>query len=220
MRAERLRAAMATKNVSQSQLARDVGISQGAIAQLLSGQTARSKYLSEIADRLEVSARWLLGETEDPAPTAASLPNRNALIEEMGLTPVKQLDIGYAMGGGSFIDENVIETKVRHFDSEWLQGLTRSSPDLLFIASGTGDSMIPTLMDNDTLLIDRGQQVINQQDRIWAIAYGELGMVKRVRRLPSGSFLIISDNPAVQDFEASPDEMFVIGRLIWIGRRA
>lgn len=214
-----MRAAMAAKNMSQSALARDINVSQGAIAQILSGDTKRTKALPEIATALGVSVRWLLGEADDPSPDAVALPTREILAQEFNLTPIRQVDIGYAMGGGTFIEDNP-DTLWRHFDTDWIRTLTRSSPDLLFIANGIGDSMIPTLMDNDTLLFDRGQNAINQQDRIWAFAYGELGMVKRIRRQPNGNFLVISDNPAVADFEAADDEMFVIGRLIWIGRRA
>lgn len=219
MRTDRMRDAMRAAKLSQSELARRIGVVQGTIAQILSGDTARSKYLPDIAEQLRVSVRWLKGESDDPSPAGALSLSRAEAVEELGLTPIKEIGIGYALGGGSFIEDH-IEVKIRHFDTEWLGSLTRSGPDLLFLANGIGDSMVPTLMDNDALLIDRGQNVINQQDRLWAIAYGELGMVKRVRRLPSGRYLIISDNPAIADFEADQDEMFVIGRLIWIGRRA
>jgi phage repressor protein C with HTH and peptisase S24 domain len=89
----------------------------------------------------------------------------------------------------------------------------------LFVARGDGDSMLPTLMDEDMVLIDRAQNAIDQQDRIWALSYGDLGMIKRVRRLPTGAFRVISDNPNVKPFDASPTELHVIGRVVWIGRR-
>src|SRR3546814_11777538 len=34
---------------------------------------------------------------------------------------------------------------------------------------------------------------MGQQDRIWALAYGDLGMIKRVRRLPGGTYRLRSD---------------------------
>src|SRR3546814_6315379 len=37
------------------------------------------------------------------------------------------------------------------------------------------------------------QKDIGQQDRIWALAYGDLGMIKRVRRLPGGTYRLRSD---------------------------
>ena len=89
----------------------------------------------------------------------------------------------------------------------------------LFVARGDGDSMQPTLLDGDIVLIDTSQKSINKQDRIWCVSYGELGMIKRVRKLPDGGYHILSDNPSVLPIKAYDDEMFVIGRVIWIGRR-
>jgi len=34
-----------------------------------------------------------------------------------------------------------------------------------------------------------------------------------------GTYRIMSDNPAVSDFDAADGEMHVVGRVIWIGRR-
>ena len=82
-----------------------------------------------------------------------------------------------------------------------------------------GDSMEPTLRDGDVVLIDSAQRVIKSQDRIWAVIYGELGMIKRVRRTPGGTYLLLSDNPNVPPIECFDGEMSVIGRVCWIGRR-
>lgn len=79
--------------------------------------------------------------------------------------------------------------------------------------------MQPTLLDGDMVLIDTAQRQITKQDRIWAVSYGDLGMIKRVRRLPNGSYALMSDNPAVSPVNAVDDEMYVIGRVIWIGRQ-
>src|SRR3546814_1016510 len=43
------------------------------------------------------------------------------------------------------------------------------------------------------LPISQPQKDIGQQDRIWALAYGDLGMIKRVRRLPGGTYRLRSD---------------------------
>jgi phage repressor protein C with HTH and peptisase S24 domain len=79
--------------------------------------------------------------------------------------------------------------------------------------------MQPTILDGDIVLIDTAQRSIRQQDRIWAVAYGELGMIKRVRRLPNGTYLLLSDNATVPPIECADEEMQVVGRVIWIGRR-
>jgi hypothetical protein len=55
----------------------------------------------------------------------------------------------------------------------------------------------PTLMHEDSVLIDTSEVEINRQDRIWVLSYGDLGMIKRVRRRPGGRFRILSDNATV-----------------------
>lgn len=212
---QRLMEMMFKREIGQSELARRVGATQGAIQQLATGKSRTSRFLPAIARELGVSEAWLRGESDHKAP---SMSIEDA-AEEIGFTRIREVDVGYAMGGGSFIEDQP-ESRLSVFDTTWLRRLTKSPDNLLFVARGIGDSMMPTLLDNDTLIIDRGRQRIDQQDRIWALAYGELGMIKRVRRLPSGQYLLMSDNATVTPIEASPDELHVVGRLIWIGRAA
>jgi phage repressor protein C with HTH and peptisase S24 domain len=122
------------------------------------------------------------------------------------------------MGGGS-VFEDYHEVGRMPFPREWLRPLMRGSFAELFLAKGEGDSMMPTLLDGDDVIIDTAQKQISQQDRIWAVAYGDLGMIKRVRRLPGGTYQLNSDNPAVTPIEANDHEMHVVGRVVWVGRR-
>lgn len=134
------------------------------------------------------------------------------------LAMVPQLELGFSMGGGS-VFEDYPSQGVMPFQRDWLRGLIRGRLDELFVARGDGDSMEPTLKDGDIVLIDTSQRDVLQQDRIWAVSYGDLGMIKRVRRLPGGTYQLISDNPNVTPIAAYDGEMHVIGRVIWIGRR-
>ena len=121
------------------------------------------------------------------------------------------------MGGGTFV-ENFPEEETAYFGIDFVRRLTRAPSTMLFMARGVGDSMMPTLLDQDAVMVDRTRTRIDVQDRIWAMTYGELGMIKRVRRLPADRLVIMSDNEAVSDFEAAIDEVRVIGRVIWVAR--
>lgn len=209
---ERLIEAMRARGISQSELARRTKLTQGAIYQIITGATKKSAWLPDIARELGVPLDWLQGSAADETATEHEQRTDTAEIIE--------LDIGYGMGGGTFIEEQNAEQVRRAFDLGWLRDVTRSPPQMLFLARGIGDSMMTTLLDNDTLMFDRGFRAINQQDRIWALTYGELGMVKRVRRRPDGVHLLMSDNPAISPIEAVDGEFNVVGRLIWIGRKA
>jgi phage repressor protein C with HTH and peptisase S24 domain len=140
------------------------------------------------------------------------------LARVLGLQLIPEVDIAYSLGGGTLVDE-FAETRMVPFRADWLARLTRGRDANVFLTAGRGDSMMPTILDGDDVLVNRSENVINDQDRIWAVGYGELGMIKRVRRLPSGIFQLNSDNPSVSSIDATEDELFIVGRVIWIGRR-
>jgi phage repressor protein C with HTH and peptisase S24 domain len=206
----RLLEAMEKRGFSQSDLARAIGVTQGTINQLISGRTAKTRYAGEIARALQVSVDWLNGH-DAPSGLQVKMPD----VDFVQLT---ELDIGYGMGGGTFIEEYGDHTP-RVFDPSWIRDVTRSPPEMLFLARGLGDSMSPTLLDNDIVIVDRGQRTLTQQDRIWAVTYGELGMIKRVRRRPDGTILLMSDNTTVPPIEASAGEVNIVGRIVWVGRK-
>lgn len=129
-----------------------------------------------------------------------------------------QLEIGYSMGGGSVFSDYQQVADIP-FPRDWVAALAKGSFSDLFVARGEGDSMSPTLLDNDSVIIDTAQKSITQQDRIWCLSYGDLGMIKRVRVQPDGGILVMSDNPAVSDFTAYDGEVHVVGRVVWIGRK-
>ncbi|MDQ2762678.1 MAG: helix-turn-helix domain-containing protein [Pseudomonadota bacterium] len=215
---DRLAERMKARGVSQAGLARAVGVSQPTISAIFNGDTRRPKHLREIAIELETTEAWLLGETDDPDYGAISSNDRDALAEKLGLWLVPEMEMNLAMGSGSFMD--VLEQRgVRAFDREWLRGISAGNVGKLFVAQGDGDSMEPTLRDGDVVLIDGSQQAIDRPERIWAISYGGLGMIKRVRSLPDGRHELMSDNQSVRPIVASQGELHILGRVIWIGRR-
>jgi phage repressor protein C with HTH and peptisase S24 domain len=205
--------------LSQAELARRVGISQPTINALIHGNNTTSKHLHRIAAELETSPAWLAGETDDDAPVSVALSAIEALTEKLDLAIVPELEIGYSMGGGATIFEQYEQKGVVPFQRAWLRSMMRGTIAELFVARGEGDSMQPTILDGDIVLIDTAQKDIRQQDRIWAVSYGDLGVIKRVRRTPKGTYQLMSDNAAVSTVECADDEMHVVGRVIWIGRR-
>lgn len=205
--------------ISQAELARRVRVSQPTINALIRGNNTTSKHLHRIAAELETSPAYLAGETDDDAPVAAAPSAIEALTEKLDLAVVPELELGYSMGGGATIFERYEQKGIVPFQREWLRGMMRGSVADLFVARGEGDSMQPTILDGDIVLVDTAQKDVRQQDRIWAVAYGDIGVIKRVRRTPRGSYLLLSDNAAVPPVECVDDEMQVVGRVIWIGRR-
>lgn len=140
------------------------------------------------------------------------------IMKEIGISLVPEIDISLSMGGGNVIDVHQ-QIGVVPFRTDWLSGQYAGKLAQLIVARGDGDSMQPTILDGDIVLIDTAQCAITRQDKIWAVSWGDLGMIKRVRRTPEGNYLLMSDNSSVSSITAVDGEMSVIGRVIWIGRR-
>lgn len=213
-----MRALMEAQGISQSELARRVGVSQSAIAQLLTRGGQGSKHIHAIARELHTTPAFLMGETDDPSMSAIALPSAATVAEQLDAVLLPEVEVSYSMGGGADISDWPVVRQVP-FSRDWLRTLTNSPASELMVARGEGDSMQPTILDGDLTIIDRAQKTMRQQDRIWAIAYAGFGMIKRLRALPDGSLQINSDNTAVSPILATDNEAFLIGRVVGVIRR-
>lgn len=209
---ERILLRLSDLKITQTELARRVGVTQGTIAQLISGRIQSSSKLHKIAKALETTPEYLTGETDDPDAGYVPLPSTEQVAADLGLVPVREIDLTLGMGA-TYLDVPVTET-IRHFPIEWLRLYTRAAPEHLLFAQGVGDSMEPTLRDSDLLLIDCSQRHLNMSDKIWAIAYAECGAVKRLRPVAGGGVEILSDNPAVPTATAFDGELHILGRVV------
>jgi phage repressor protein C with HTH and peptisase S24 domain len=68
------------------------------------------------------------------------------------------------------------------------------------------------------VLIDRAQRTVREQDAIWALTVGDIAMIKRVR-VRGETVHILSDNDRVPPDLAHFEEVNVVGRVIFIGRK-
>lgn len=74
---------MSDKELSQSELARRVGISQASIHKLLSGRAYGSKHLHRIARELSTTPAYLTGETDDPDADGPPAPELDSETREL-----------------------------------------------------------------------------------------------------------------------------------------
>lgn len=162
-------------------------------------------------------------DTSDGVPTGleaeAGRDNSMAYADmSENVVTLRSFDLSYSMGPGTNIDDYVEEEPFQ-FDAGMLSRLTRADPDHVFVAKGDGDSMFPTVLNEDTIVIDTTQKIVNLRDRIWACSIHGAGAVKRLRPAADGKMEIISDNPAVKDDVVDAADIHIIGRVIWLGRR-
>ena len=198
---ERVKLRLEELDMSQSELARRVGVSQNAIWHLIQKSKTGSRHLPKIARELGVSIEYLGGDGP-PVTTPGD--------QQSDMVPVEIVDLAYGMGG-TFLDEDA-DSRIEEFPLSFLRQFTKSDPSQLLIAEGMGDSMVPTIGPSDLVLIDRGQNTLNINDRIWACAVGEIGMIKRLR-VRGEAVTILSDNENVSDDHAADGELHIIGRV-------
>lgn len=214
------------KGWSQAELARRVGISTQAVWKLVKGDGQGSKHLHKIARELGTTPEFLESGTEVgtvtealPKPELAShLRPLEHEDEDDEIVEVMELDLAFGMGGGGYLDLPV-KTKPRRFTRGWLRLFTQAPPSRIFIAQGIGDSMAPTIMNADIVIIDSSENRVRMGDQIWAVAYGETGLIKRLRPMPDGGVKIMSDNPLVEAEMAYDGELHVVGKVVAVVRR-
>jgi phage repressor protein C with HTH and peptisase S24 domain len=203
--------------LSQAELARRVGMSQPSINHLIRKGAQGSKHLHVIARELETTPEYLTGVTDDPDAGFVPTPSASVVAAEMGMVQVRQVDLAIGMGA-TYLDQPTEE--MQHlFPREWLNIYTRAPAEKLLIVKGSGDSMVPTMHDNDLLLIDTTQSMPRLTDQVWAVSYCGLGSVKRLRPTNDGGWLLLSDNPAISPITAYDGELHVLGRVVAFFRK-
>lgn len=221
-RGDRLEALLLERGISQSELARRVGVSQATIWKLTREPAQGSKHTHKIARELGVSPEYLMGETDDQSSVGGVSDGRLAFRTSVperdpDLVEIAEIDLRYGLGG-TYVDGPVVESK-RAFSRSLLRHLTHSAPEHLFWTLGDGDSMEPTIRSGELILIDRSQVSPRMGDGIWAFAWGDVGMIKRLRPMPDGTVEIHSDNQLVRPAVAADGELHVIGRVVAILRK-
>ncbi|ASW07100.1 LexA family transcriptional regulator [Rhizobium sp. 11515TR] len=142
-----------------------------------------------------------------------------------GATP----EVDVKLGAGSGIVGEVINLPVgsgnvagHKIVAEWLiptgylRNEAKASPNHTIIMEVVGDSMQPTYMPGDRVIVDLSQNQMTT-DTVYAISDGYTEpQIKRLQRVPfthPGQVKIISDNPALDTFTVELDRLTIIGRI-------
>jgi phage repressor protein C with HTH and peptisase S24 domain len=193
-------------------LARAVGVSDNAIYKWLSGRGQPSVVnLVALARAARVSIEWLATGEE----TRQSAQAVTRAVEHGDFIFMPRTRIRYSGGKGGMIRSDQVVDSIA-FRAEWVKRrLHTDSRDLLLIEVN-GDSMAPTIRDQDLILADLAEPRF-KQDGIYLLRHESGLAVKRIQRQPNGKLLVRSDNPKYEPIVAAT--VGVIGRVIWIGAR-
>jgi phage repressor protein C with HTH and peptisase S24 domain len=238
----RLALARSDAGFSQPQLAKMVGMTQSAIAEIEGGRVKRPKRLRELARALLVSEEWLLGEPGAERKRRALIPSfdpdepeadpfevhgaseaRRAERRELRPGEVIERDVRGGLGLGGYAGViNVDGKTVDGVQATWtmppafLHNDLRAREYEVDIIPVDGDSMIPTLLPGDRVMIHRGATAVSP-DGIFAIDDGVGISVKRLQLVRGSDPLMIrimSDNAAHKEDVVPAEAVKVIGRVI------
>ncbi|UZK70932.1 phage repressor protein [Sphingomonas sp. S1-29] len=131
------------------------------------------------------------------------------------LHAVPRFDIAASAGPGGVAEIDVPERPAR-IDPQLLArlGVRAQAASMIRVA---GDSMAPTLLDGDEILVDADAR-LGARAGVYVLRRDGVVMVKRLRRA-GGGIDILSDNPAAPSwFGIDPATIAVIGRVAWVSR--
>lgn len=218
---ERLEQVIARANLSMSQIARDIGVSSQAVQFWVSGRNEpKGQNLIRLCEYLGISREWLkdgIGE----APTVAgrqvvAIPDRPDIVP----IPVCSLTFSAGPGCEPLADWQVEEQDSIYYPLSYFQTRGLDPKDCVF-ARVSGDSMSPTIEDDDLILVEKfnetrlGAVPIND-GKIYVLSVDNDMRVKRIRKVKNG-VEIVSDNPEWANESYTGDECALIrvyGRVI------
>lgn len=126
---------------------------------------------------------------------------------------VPVIDAVASAGPGGLVEEDR-EAGRAMIDPAIVRSLGLKARDLSMITA-QGESMAPTILPGDRLLVDRADRRPGAQGDVFVIRAGGALMVKRVAR-QGRTLSVTSDNPAHPGVGAGDVE--IVGRVAWLGR--
>lgn len=198
--------------LTQQAFAKSIGISKRTLIRYeKEDRLPDAEVIACICERYTADLTWLITGKGDPF-----LPEP---VEE-DCVQIPKYDIGASAGPGAFV-EAVGEPELISVDLQWLRQELHVNPSDVSMIYVRGDSMQPTIMDGDMLLVSSHVEQI--RDGIYVSRYDGLLQVKRLQRQPKGVIRVTSDNPAYDSFTVNlQDEgtdFAIVGRVVWVGRK-
>ncbi len=176
-----------------------------------------SGYLSEVERDLKVPGSDLVRSLKRlfNVSTDWLLEGEGSSIEENKFIFIPQVK-GEIGAGGGLTPDDMVEMKVA-FKRDWIQ--RKGNPQKMSLIRVRGDSMEPTFLSGDLVMVDHSRNYVDPQGGIYAIAIdGEIA-VKRIQVMfPSKRLRIISDNDRYESIEVDPDQVIINGKILWFGR--
>jgi phage repressor protein C with HTH and peptisase S24 domain len=201
-----------------AQLAELAGVPRSFIYDIMRGRSKRPARdsLARVAEILKVDVDWLIagiGQVEGDMPVALKADDDFVHIRLAGPRA--------SMGGGAVVGDDEEDTdRTYQFRRSWIEEHLGVKPAKLRLLHVEGDSMVPTLLSGDMVLVDMTRRVPNPPG-IFVLNDGMGLVAKRIEAVPSCEpprIRILSDNPVYSPYEQLLEMVNIVGRVRWFAR--
>ncbi len=222
-----------------SSFGRRVGVSDAVVRKYCLGETMPSIGLvSQICGHEPRLFLWLclgLGEQPEQATEHPEVPVYARAAQGDDVTGLAESSAAYhqmqdytlvdcyqvfaSAGFGATVSDE-LKTEPMAFRTDWLkkEGL---APERLAVIRAKGDSMEPTISNNDIILVNlcNGDAL---RDGLYVLRIGDSLLVKRLQFDVLGGIKVISDNPGYETQVVTKDQradVHIVGRVAWAGKK-
>ncbi|MGI2929509.1 helix-turn-helix domain-containing protein [Vibrio fluvialis] len=155
-------------------------------------------------------------QVSEPVPPRLSYDLYRDFTEEFAMIPGYRIQV--SAGHGSLVPEHLEPTRHLAFRRKWLKYRGFNEHDLAIVWA-KGDSMEPTIHNNDTLVVHMGRKV-PKDGHIYIFRNGDDLFVKRYQNV-LGAWRLISDNNRYDNVDIPKEEQHqfeVVGQVVHIAK--
>ncbi|STZ63893.1 Uncharacterized HTH-type transcriptional regulator HI_1476 [Moraxella lacunata] len=199
----RLTQAREKAGLARAEVAKAVNIGTTTLQQWEVGNREASiETLEQLAKLYHVSPQHLIfGTDSDSVPTPIA---DSSADDDYYYVPFYR-DIIASAGGGKFSDGVIGTDDFLAFRKDWINRTSLTAKDLVALNTD-GDSMLPTIPENATILVDKSKNIA-KDGRIYVVRIDDRLYVKRTQWIPTGGLRLISDNSTYESFDISRQEL-------------
>lgn len=217
-----------TDELSNVKLSGILGLSTSTIDGYRRGiKMPKFETLAFIQDRYRISLDWIVDGlanqfTDDrriePFTGAARQSAESDSGDNSGVLPPGEFVFIPQMAGtisnGELAPDGMTEMRIA-FRRDWIA--RKGLPQNMSIIKVQGDSMEPTLLSGDLVLVDHSKDATTRGG-LFAITIDQEILIKRIQPLMGSKLLVISDNEKYTALEIDAENILINGKVVWFAR--
>lgn len=217
----RIEQLLAEKGWNQTDLAKKLGVTPQAVQQWLRDDAPTAPSAKRIKKMAEISGyptHWFSMSDEEVQKNDYIISNMSATPNDEHCYKIELLDVKAKAGIGGVINNeypDVIQSIYFSLDG-LLEIVGRKTDNGLYMITVPTDSMSPTIEKGDVVFIDTNVKSYLGEG-VYIFAIDNEVYIKRLQKIPGGTYKALSDNKNYDPFDISQDvfaDAIVIGKFV------